>query len=367
MAMNKRNKRSIRSRRFRGLTLSLIFIIVSALVLPLGSYLISGTDAPTAAQAQVVGDNNQRSNFWRAVRYGNEGYSSVTGSDINPQTNVLYNIEGQNWRQVRNSVIASYGGWGLTAAILLILVFFAVRGRVDLDEPLSGETVPRWTFWERFMHWYTASLFVVLTITGLSMLFGRVLLIPLLGAPGFALWANFSINLHNFLGPFFAIGPVFMFIFWLRHNIPNATDVKWFAAGGGIVGKKHPSAGKANAGEKVWFWIVILLGLGAVCYTGFALIGWVEALFGMEPTREFAQTMHTWHAAAALVWIAIFVGHAYIGTIGSEGSLDAMTKGRVSVEWAKQHHDLWYDTVKDQTGTESEKPASSFSSETQAQ
>ncbi len=355
MTTHKKAPHSNRSRRFKGMMYSLAFIVVSALVLPLGSYVIH--DSNTAAQAQVTSDNeNLRSNYWRAVREGGAGYSSVTGSDANIETNVLFNPEGQNWRQIRNSWIANYGGWGLTVVVLLILAFFVLRGRVDLDEPLSGETVPRWSFGERCVHWYTAILFVALAITGLSLLFGRVLLIPLLGKAGFALWADFCISLHNMVGPFFALGPILMFFLWLRHNIPTTTDVKWFLVGGGMIGKAHPSAGKANGGEKVWFWIVILLGLGAVCFTGFALIGWVEQYFGVVQTREVSQTMHTWHAVASLVWIAIFFGHAYIGTIGSEGSINAMTKGRVSVEWAKQHHDLWYEQVKDQAERSSDAP-----------
>jgi formate dehydrogenase subunit gamma len=48
----------------------------------------------------------------------------------------------------------------------------------------------------------------------------------------------------------------------------------------------------------------------------------------------------------ALAWIALWVGHAYIGTLGSEGSLEGMTTGYVDEEWAKQHHNLWYDEVK---------------------
>ncbi len=358
--------RSVKSRRVRGITYSLVFIVVSAFVLPLGSYILYDSQT-TTVNAQATAENaNLRAEFWRAVRGGNAGYSSVTGSEVNTETNVLYNIEGENWRQIRNGWIANYGGWGLALVVLLILAFFVLRGRVELDEPLSGDTVPRWTLGERVLHWYTATLFIALSITGLSMLFGRAILIPLLGKPGFALWADFSINLHNFVGPFFVIGPILMFIFWVKHNIPTGTDVKWFFAGGGMIGKAHPSAGKANGGEKVWFWIVILLGLGVVSYTGFALIGWVEQYFGITQTREVSQTMHTWHAIAALLWIAVFFGHAYIGTIGSEGSLDAMTKGRVSVEWAKQHHDLWYEDVKNQADQPDEKMKSSTAGTTSA-
>ncbi len=346
MAKTNRISGSGGSRRRRMMTWSLVFIVALAMILPLSGYLLP--ESQTTVQAQVSSsDTNQRSNFWRVVRDGGAGYSSVTGSDVNVETNVLYNITGQNWRQIRNGLIGNYGGWFLVLVVLAIIAFYSFRGSVELDEPESGKRVPRWTILERTLHWYTATLFIVLAITGLSLLFGRAVLIPLFGASGFALWASFSINVHNVVGPFFAIGPILMFIFWLRHNIPTGTDFAWFAKGGGIVGKSHPSAGKANGGEKLWFWIVILLGLGAVCITGFALIGWLTQYFGVENTRAMSQTMHTWHAIAAILWIAIFFGHVYIGTFGSQGSIDAMSKGHVSVEWAKQHHDLWYEDVKD--------------------
>lgn len=346
MATPNRILNSGRSRRRRMMTWSLVLIVACAMILPMTGYLLPESLTTVQAQ-QAASDTNQRSNFWRVVREGGVGYSSVTGSDTNIETNVLYNITGQNWRQVRNGLIGNYGGWFLFVVVVAIIAFFASRGRIDLDKKASGKRVPRWTVLERTLHWYTATLFVVLAITGLSLLFGRAVLIPLLGPSGFSFWASFSINAHNTLGPFFAIGPILMFFCWLRHNIPTGTDIAWFAKGGGIVGSAHPSAGKANGGEKLWFWIVILLGLGAVCISGFALIGWLDQYFGVENTREMAQTMHTVHAVCALLWIAVFFGHAYIGTFGSEGSLDAMTKGHVSVEWAEQHHDLWYEDVKD--------------------
>jgi len=332
------------NKRLRYMTWSIVFIVFCSMTLPMTGYLFTNSETEALAQ-QSAGETNQRSNFWRAVRGGGSGYSSVVGSDVNTETNMLYNITGQDWRQIRNSWIAEYGGWSLFAVLLLIVAFFSLRGRIELSEPASGERVKRWSLPERMLHWYTAILFICLAITGLSLLFGRAILIPLMGPEGFALWASFAIALHNFAGPFFAVGPLLMFILWVRHNLPHSTDIAWFAQGGGIVGKKHPSAGKANAGEKVWFWIVIFLGLGAVCFTGFALIGWVQEYFGQELTRALAQQMHIWHTVSALLWIAIFLGHAYIGTIGSEGSIDAMTKGHVSAEWAKQHHDLWYEEV----------------------
>lgn len=340
MALTRKTNSRSGQRRFRAMAWSMLFIIMSAMVLPTASYLLPGE----TVHAQVNNDQNQRSNFWRAVREGNAGYSAVSG----PEAGVFINNGGQNWRQVRNGLISTYGGWAILGALGAIALFFLLKGRIKVEQPLSGLTVPRWKTWERFIHWFTAAGFVVLTITGLSLLFGRLVLIPVLGASGFSAWANLSINVHNYVGPFFSIGVFAMLLFWVKHNIPNATDMKWFATGGGIIGNGHPSAGKANGGEKVWFWIVILVGLVAVCGTGLALIGWMAQLGLGDATRASMQWMHQVHASAAIIWIVVFFGHAYIGTLGTEGALEGMTTGRVSVEWAKQHHDLWYEEVKDQ-------------------
>jgi formate dehydrogenase subunit gamma len=52
------------------------------------------------------------------------------------------------------------------------------------------------------------------------------------------------------------------------------------------------------------------------------------------------------HSILAVIWVSVAFGHIYIGTIGTEGAVAAMATGRVSVEWAKQHHDLWYEEVR---------------------
>ena len=36
----------------------------------------------------------------------------------------------------------------------------------------------------------------------------------------------------------------------------------------------------------------------------------------------------------------------YLGTIGLEGSYQAMRTGYVDETWAKEHHEYWYDEVK---------------------
>lgn len=343
-------EKTTRARRYKRITLwSLLIIMVSAMVLPLGSYVLTGF---RDAQAQQVQDTNPRSNFWRAVRGGGEGYSAVTGrtldgsNEINTETSMLMNDGGQNWRQIRNGIIATYGGWFLFFVVLAILLFFASSGRVNLASGRSGQTVERWTLLERIIHWTVATSFVLLAITGLSLLFGRVVLIPLLGLQGFSAWAEFAKWLHNWVGPWvFTPGVALMIILWIRHNIPNAEDIQWLTQGGGIVGKAHPHAGRMNGGEKIWFWFICTIGVAAII-SGFFL----DFPTWWSASREGMQQANVVHGIAALAWIALWFGHAYIGTIGTEGALEGMTTGRVDVNWAKQHHDRWYEELQKKKG-----------------
>lgn len=334
-----------RRARYKRITLWTIAVIVlGAMVLPMGSYVYTGLQE---AQAQAVQDTNPRSNYWRAVRDGVSGYSAVKGTTmqgevINTETNQLFNITGQNWRQLRNGPIANYGGWFLFLVLIAILLFFAKFGRVELEGGRSGETVPRWNAFERFVHWVTAISFIVLAITGLSLLFGRAVLIPLMGYSGFSGWAGLAKGLHNFVGPWlFTPGVALMIIMWIRHNIPNTEDLQWLAQGGGIVGKgKHPHAGRMNGGEKIWFWFICTVGVAAII-SGFFMDfpNWWSA------SREGMQQANIVHAITGILWVALWFGHAYIGTVGTEGALEGMTSGRVDANWAKQHHDRWYEEV----------------------
>ncbi|MCK8514802.1 formate dehydrogenase subunit gamma [Methylonatrum kenyense] len=328
------------SRRWRAMLWSLFAIIILAMALPSIGYLV-------ADAAQVYGPErdfseeraaNPRSEMWRDARFGEGGFTTQTGPYVTNQ--MIANI-GENWRQVRTGPMTTIGGWFLIAVLVLISLFFAVVGRSRIEGGRSGMTVVRWKGYERFLHWFTALSFIVLAITGLSLLFGRYVLIPIVGHSGFAGYAQAAMYVHNFLGPAFSVGVLFMIVLWAKHNIPNRTDVQWFKQGGGIIGNKHPSAGKMNGGEKVWFWLgVFTLGL-IVIVSGFILDfpNW-----GFQ-TREIMAWSQGIHAVAAIIWIGFFFGHAYIGTLGTEGALEGMTRGRVDTNWAKQHHDLWYEDL----------------------
>jgi formate dehydrogenase subunit gamma len=58
------------------------------------------------------------------------------------------------------------------------------------------------------------------------------------------------------------------------------------------------------------------------------------------------------HAVIAVLFVALILGHIYIGTLGMEGAFEAMWTGEVDLNWAKEHHDLWLKDMqaKDRSG-----------------
>lgn len=335
------------ARKKRMAWLGLLGILTLAFVLPLASYSVHwlGSDAV----AQNVGGttvNNPRSNYWRAVEEGVGGYSAVGG----PEAGVLIAPGGVEWQQLRDGPVAKYLPWVILASLVVVLLYHLVHGKNKLDaHRLSGRKIKRWNGLDRTVHWVTAISFIALAITGLSMLIGKAVLIPLLGKAGFAWWAQSAITIHNVVGPVFSVGILLMIVMWIWHNFPAKVDLQWFKQGGGMFSNSHPSAGRMNGGEKVWFWVVALAGL-VVAATGLIMLvpiynlpvpswlSWVPLIEGTRPQMQQAMLIH---AVLSLLWTAMAVGHVYIGTAGTEGAFEGMKTGYVSEEWAIQHHDLW--------------------------
>ncbi|MCH9697466.1 MAG: formate dehydrogenase subunit gamma [Gammaproteobacteria bacterium] len=275
---------------------------------------------------------NPRSAVWRKVREGRQGYSAVSG----PESGQLIEASGEVWRRIRNGPLAVYGGWAMLVTAILLVLFYLIRGQVKLTDPKTGIKLLRWSGFERFIHWYTAILFIVLSLTGLSILFGRSLLIPLIGHEAFAIWAIAAKLIHNYSGPLFMAGLFTMIVIWVKDNLPDKYDINWLKAFGGLIGNNHPSAARMNAGEKLWFWLLSLCGI-LISLTGLILDFPV-----IEQERMILQVTHLIHLSSAILLLIGALGHIYIGTIGTQGALEGMMNGEVDETWAKQHHDIWY-------------------------
>ncbi len=303
-----------------------------------------------------------RADLWRMVREGVAGYSAVKGQE----TGELIQASGEIWRRWRNGPLFSGGAIALGATLALLALFYLLRGQVKLEKPRTGIKIPRWNLGERVLHWFVAVLFILLTVTGLTLLYGKAVLLPWLGKAQFAHWAQWAKWLHNLSGPLFIAGLVPMILIWFKDNLWRpGIDGAWFKALGGLVGRAHPPAGRMNAGEKGWFWLLMTVG-GVLSVTGLLLD---LPLFGLE--RESMQIAHLLHVVSAFLVIVGALGHIYIGTIGTEGALEGMITGEVDLSWARQHHDLWLEEL-EKAGkftllkgeTEIQRPASFFKPET---
>ena len=323
--------------RRRAVIVTVVVSLMVSMALPLTGYCAYETGLMQTAQAQDSEEEavNPRAENWRAVRGGTEGYSAVSGEEAG----VLIQNGGQKWRAVRNGPVSFYGGSLIIAVLIALLAKHIVKGR-DKLESRTGRTITRWSTFERVMHWYVAISFIILAITGLSLIFGRAMLIPVMGKEGFAAWAALAKPVHDYLALPFAAGLALLMLMWLSHNIPKSYDFQWLKSLGGAIGDGHPPAGFFNAGEKVFYW---LLFLGGVAMT----LSGVYLLFpNLETVRESMQFWHIVHSSSGLFLIAVALGHIYLGSIGTEGVLEGMVSGDVDEGFARQHHSLWYEEVK---------------------
>jgi formate dehydrogenase subunit gamma len=251
---------------------------------------------------------------------------------------------GRDWRHFHEVTLRWIGGISILGILAVLIVFYLWRGMVRIETGRSGRTIVRFNAFERFVHWMTATCFIILSLSGLNITFGKPLLLPLIGHDSFTAWSQWAKYAHNYLSFPFTIGVFLIFLIWIAGNIPNRVDVEWLKRGGGIVGHDHPSSYRFNAGQKMIYWIVVLGG-AAVSASGYLLM---FPFYGTDiATMQAAQIAH---AIVAVLFIAAMIGHIYIGTIGMEGAFEAMGTGTVDLNWAKEHHDLWLEEENARTG-----------------
>ena len=323
-----------------------------------------GSGRPTTDQLGTLGGASDPE-LWRALRFDS---ADITTQVQHPAATVLIQDTGMWWLQFRQGPLSTYGPGLLLVTIGVLILFYLIRGRIRIDGEKTGRTITRFKAFERFSHWLLAGSFILLGITGIITLIGRKFLIPAFGPEAFSTIAIASKWVHNNISWAFMVALVLVFILWVIHNLPDRTDINWLLKGGGIFGGGHPPAKKFNAGQKLIFWSVIVLG-GSISASGLSLLfpfelpmfaatfaklndfgipqmlGMAELNTNLAPHTEM-QYAQLWHALVSFVLMAIIIAHIYIGSVGMEGAYDAMGSGEVEEQWAREHHSLWVEEVK---------------------
>lgn len=314
----------------------------------------AGASTQNAVQTPGLASDTE---FWSQVRKGQQGKVSI------PDKNAaqLIQSEGQYWRYMRNGPISNFGAMAIFATLLVLCLFFLARGRIMIEGGWSGWTVERFNNIERLGHWLLAISFIILGLTGLNMLYGRHVLLPIMSPEAFAMLTEIGKFFHNYGSFAFMLGLVWVLVIWIKDNIPGVTDLKWIAKGGGIFKEGvHPPSKRFNAGQKIIFWLVILCGI-SISASGLALLfPYQIPLFAktfailngfgfsfasdVTPLQEL-QLAQLWHTIVSVFMICVILAHIYIGSVGMQGAFSAMGSGRVDLNWARQHHNLWVDKL----------------------
>ncbi|TGD96256.1 formate dehydrogenase subunit gamma [Methylobacterium nonmethylotrophicum] len=308
--------------------LTSLFLLAATLALTVPA--VAQVRAPDGAPNPTASSVNEEMLFKQDPKiHGRISIPNATAANlIQPQ--------GREWREFRESWMPWIGALAVLGMIVALGLFYFTRGRIRLEHSEeSGKKILRFNSFERFSHWMTATCFIVLSLSGLNYIFGKRLLMPLIGPEAFATLAQYGKYAHIYLAWPFMLGVLFMLVLWIKDNIPGKIDWIWLKQGGGLLGDAHPSAGRFNAGQKMVFWMVVGFGF-AMGATGIMMI------FPFAATDiNGMQIMQVIHSLIGVVFIAGILAHIYIGSLGMEGAYDAMGSGEVDLAWAKVHHDLW--------------------------
>ena len=199
--------------------------------------------------------------------------------------------------------------------------------------PASSDTVLRFSFYERVVHWMVAVSFLYAGLTGLALWSPKLYWLAAVFGGGETVrgW-------HPWGGVVYAVLLGFMFRNWAGQMRIDADDRAWLRRAHRYAVHDNsglPEAGRFNAGQKTLFWVQCLSAL-LLFASGIAL--W----FPEAMSRSLRLAAILIHPATAVVSLAAILVHLYMGTVAVPGSLRGMIHGSVSRDWAASHHPKWH-------------------------
>lgn len=271
--------------------------------------------------------------LWRSIRSGQSG--NVSGQDENAA--VLIQPGSERWRRTAMGPVQTFGTWLLLLVFVGLAGAFVAWGRIPVRGRSRRRRVPRLSKVQRIAHWITAVSFLVLALSGLNLIYGRYVLLPVLGADWFAWVAAVGKHSHGVMAAAFFIGLLLTAASWLRVSLPGRSDLSWLARLGGLLGKTPRARGKLSTLQKLNYWFFVVGG-GLMAASGVALL---LPFFFVDMAGM--QLVQIGHSVLGLIVVAVALVHMYLGLVAVEGSLDAIVRGSVSEAWARQHHQAWFE------------------------
>src|SRR5215217_1450610 len=134
-----------------------------------------------------------------ALRPDGGGTGQVGGRVTIPdqKSATLIQPAGRDWRHFHEVTLRWIAAISILGMLILLVVFYLWRGMVKIKSGRSGRNIVRFNAFERFVHWLTATCFIILAITGLNVTFGRPLFVRSFGNEAFSTWSLWAKYAHN--------------------------------------------------------------------------------------------------------------------------------------------------------------------------
>lgn len=222
---------------------------------------------------------------------------------------------------LREGFIKRYGGWLVVLVLAFSVTHYLIFGPHKVHESEEDPEVQRFTLYERIIHWLAILLFTYLSITGVMFLLHRE-------SPSSVLRVT-----HGQMGVAFVLVLAALCMTWWRHAVFTRCDKEWVCKFGGYLWIKGDCpAGKFNAGQKAFFWIVAVFGGFVIGGTGILL---------MAGHGTAASWVYTLHDVAAIALMSGIAAHIYLGVFANPGTIMSIITGHVKRSWAEKHHSEW--------------------------
>ncbi len=246
-----------------------------------------------------------RADFWRDVRNGAEG----TVNQPSPwHRGVLIQLTGADWGSVRTDIVATYGKQLVAITAAVLVAFLMLQGRLRG----AAGTLARWAGHfrnlERLAYGTTAVSFLLLGGTGLTILYGRRMIAPLVGKDAFATMALSAKQIHDMVSWTFMLGVALLVLVWIRNHVPAGGRFRFWRS---APRTPDPAALPRPLGstEHLVFWSAVGGGI-VVSYSGLALL-FPLALVELQKM----QIMQIVHSVSSLTLAALIFGHVLIASI----------------------------------------------------
>jgi formate dehydrogenase subunit gamma len=232
------------------------------------------------------------------------------------------------WGAWRERIVKSLTLPVTITLVILFLLHYALFGS-HMHRPREKEIeIPRHNALSRVGHYLLFLSVFAVAGTGFLFLLGTA---DPLGTEG----QRLARDIHWIAGLGMSVGFVVIGVVWFRRMLWASYDMDWLRVMGGYLGGGHkPPAGKFNAGQKMFFWLTILVG-GVLVVTGIAM------LIGTQGSPVWQAAIYTIHDAAGLAMIILILLHVYLSVLVDPHSIRSVFGGRVHASWAKERHPKW--------------------------